>query len=83
MFYVTFCEKTSLTSCVTYIYWGQSKFCKQEKMNMHCPKCNSKKGIEIDMHSDGYAKDLLECNTCGTVWVERSSEIITVSRQAA
>jgi uncharacterized Zn finger protein len=50
---------------------------------MHCPKCNSKKGIEIDMHSDGYAKDLLECTSCGTLWLERFNEIITVSQQAA
>jgi uncharacterized Zn finger protein len=50
---------------------------------MHCPNCNSKKGIEIDMHSDGYAKDLLECNSCGTIWLERFNEIITVSKQAA
>ena len=50
---------------------------------MHCPKCNSKKGIEIDMHSDGYAKDLLECTTCGTVWLESCKEIITPCQQAA
>jgi uncharacterized Zn finger protein len=50
---------------------------------MHCPTCNDKKSIEIDMHSDGYAKDLLECTSCGTVWLERCNEIITVSRQAA
>jgi len=50
---------------------------------MHCPKCNSKKGIEIDMHSDGYAKDLLECTSCGTIWLEKYNEIITINRQAA
>ena len=50
---------------------------------MHCPQCNSKKGIEIDMHSDGYAKDILERTSCGTIWLEKSSEIIMISRQAA
>jgi len=50
---------------------------------MHCPHCNSKNGIEIDMHSDGYAKDLLECTSCGTIWLERCSEIIMVTQQAA
>ena len=50
---------------------------------MHCPKCNTQKGIEIDMHSDGYAKDLLECSACGTVWVEKSNEIISETQQAA
>jgi uncharacterized Zn finger protein len=50
---------------------------------MECPNCNTKKGIEIDMHSDGYAKDLLECSACGTVWLEKSREIVTICRQAA
>lgn len=49
---------------------------------MHCPKCNATKGIEIDMHSDGYAKDLLECNVCGTLWLEKAEQIITVSEAA-
>ena len=50
---------------------------------MHCPNCNSKKGVEIAMHSDGYAKDILECTSCGTIWLEKSREIITVARLAA
>ena len=50
---------------------------------MHCPHCNNEKGLEIDMHSDGYAKDILECNSCGTVWLEKFGEIIMASRQAA
>jgi len=50
---------------------------------MHCPVCNNKRGIEIDMHSDGYAKDILECASCGAIWLERMSEVIMVSRQAA
>ena len=49
---------------------------------MHCPKCNSQK-IEIDMHSDGYAKDILECTTCGTVWLESCGEIISLCQEAA
>jgi len=48
---------------------------------MQCPKCNSTK-VEIDMHSDGYAKDLLECTTCGTIWLEKMNEIITVKQAA-
>jgi hypothetical protein len=50
---------------------------------MNCPHCNNTKGIEIDMHSDGYAQDLLECTNCGTLWIEKSNEIISVSRKAA
>lgn len=50
---------------------------------MHCPNCNTKKSIEIHIHSDGYAKDLFECTSCGTLWLEKSDEIITVSKHAA
>jgi uncharacterized Zn finger protein len=50
---------------------------------MHCPNCNSKKGIEIDMHSDGYAKGLFECNSCGTIWLQKSDEIIPLHKHAA
>ncbi|WP_198419511.1 hypothetical protein [Geomonas oryzae] len=50
---------------------------------MECPHCSNKIGIEIDMHSDGYAKDLLECTSCGTIWLEKASKIITVNRKAA
>ena len=50
---------------------------------MHCPNCNNKKGIEIDMHSDGYAKDLLECTSCGTIWFESCGDVVTVCKQAA
>lgn len=50
---------------------------------MNCPHCDNKVGIEIDMHSDGYAKDLLECSSCGTVWLEKSKQIISVSKKAA
>jgi uncharacterized C2H2 Zn-finger protein len=50
---------------------------------MHCPKCNSTEGIEIDMHSDGYAKDLLECTACGALWLDRFGEIIHLNQQQA
>ena len=50
---------------------------------MNCPHCDNRNSIEIDMHSDGYAKDLLECTSCGTIWLERSKEIISVKRKAA
>lgn len=50
---------------------------------MHCPNCSSKKGVEIVMHSDGYAQDLLECTSCGAIWLEKFNEIISVSRKAA
>jgi hypothetical protein len=49
---------------------------------MICPHCNNKKHIEIDIHSDGYAKGLFECSSCGTVWLVKSEEIITVNKAA-
>lgn len=49
---------------------------------MHCPNCNGKKGVEIDIHSDGYAKGLFECTACGTVWLEKCDQIVTVKQAA-
>jgi hypothetical protein len=43
---------------------------------MKCPNCNNTKGVAIDIHSDGYAKEILECSSCGTVWLASGSEII-------
>jgi len=43
---------------------------------MKCPNCNDTKGVVIDIHSDGYAKQLLECSCCGTVWLGTDGEII-------
>jgi uncharacterized Zn finger protein len=65
------------------LYSGHNNNLATGENNMHCPKCNTTKGIEIDMHSDGYAKDLLECTACGSIWIEKSNEIITVTQQAA
>jgi uncharacterized Zn finger protein len=50
---------------------------------MKCPNCNTKKGLEMDLHSDGYAKGLFECTSCGTIWLQRTDEVITVNKQAA
>ena len=37
---------------------------------MLCPVCNNRNHNEIDLHSDGYAKDIIECTTCGTIWLD-------------
>lgn len=50
---------------------------------MNCPKCNTQTTIEIVMHSEGYAKDLLECNACGTIWRDSTKEIISETKKAA
>ena len=43
---------------------------------MMCPVCNSTTSIEIDMHSDGYAKDLMECANCEAIWFADTNEVV-------
>lgn len=42
---------------------------------MNCPACNSRYGIEVVMHADGYAKNLLECACCGSIWANMLEEV--------
>ncbi len=35
---------------------------------MECPICKNSHHVEIDTHSDGYAKNLQECGHCGALW---------------
>ncbi|MCD6526873.1 MAG: hypothetical protein J7K75_07790 [Desulfuromonas sp.] len=35
---------------------------------MKCPVCKNRKYAEQDLHSDGFAEDIVECAICGTVW---------------
>jgi len=39
-------------------------------MKCQCPVCKNVDHNEIDLHSDGYAKDIIECSTCGTIWLD-------------
>ncbi|CAG0988707.1 hypothetical protein [Geobacter sp.] len=50
---------------------------------MKCPICNDHTKIEIDMHSDGYADNLLECTTCGTIWIAGLEGIILLNNKVA
>lgn len=50
---------------------------------MKCPLCNNRLGIEIDMHSDGYADNLLECAVCGTIWLETPTGVILLNNKVA
>ena len=50
---------------------------------MKCPICSTNTSIEIDMHSDGYAKDLLECNSCGALWLNHFNEITLLNKMVA
>jgi len=35
---------------------------------MKCPVCKNTKVIEIDLHSDQFAEDIVECAICGSMW---------------
>ncbi len=50
---------------------------------MKCPICNSKTGIEIDMHSDGYARDIMECTCCNALWMVTTDDIILLNKNVA
>jgi transcription elongation factor Elf1 len=51
--------------------------------NMNCPICNSSTGIEIDIHSDGYAKDIVECTNCEALWLSDISGIVLLNKKVA
>lgn len=50
---------------------------------MHCPICNETTCLEIDIHSDGYAKDLVECTYCGALWLQEQDEIVLLNKKVA
>lgn len=35
---------------------------------MRCPVCNNREHVDIDLHSEGFAEDIIECGVCGAVW---------------
>ncbi len=35
---------------------------------MRCPVCHGHEQKEIDLHSDGFKEDIIECRLCGAVW---------------
>lgn len=50
---------------------------------MNCPICNSTTSIEIDIHADGYARDLIECANCGAIWLAHNEEIVLLNKKVA
>ncbi|SNB44697.1 hypothetical protein [Geobacter sp. DSM 9736] len=51
---------------------------------MKCPVCCSTTGIGIDMHSDGYADNLLECSDCEAVWLVTAEDgILLLDKKVA
>ena len=47
---------------------------------MKCPICKSATSIEIDLHSDGYAKDLIECANCDAIWLSNIDEPVLLNK---
>ncbi len=35
---------------------------------MKCPICKHQSFKAVDLHSEGFYADILECRVCGTVW---------------
>ncbi|NJC87770.1 MAG: hypothetical protein FIB02_04440 [Desulfuromonas sp.] len=33
-----------------------------------CPICHSVNRVQIDIHADGFARNLEECGVCGALW---------------
>jgi hypothetical protein len=50
---------------------------------MKCPICSNTTSIEIDMHSDGYARDLIECANCAAIWLNDGGSIVLLNKKVA
>lgn len=48
-------------------------------MEMECPVCKHKERAELDTHSDGFARDMIECGHCGALWTFK--EVKTIHRE--
>ncbi len=53
------------------------------RTTMNCPVCNSRDSIEVIMNAGGYAKNLLECASCGSIWASQIEEVEFVLRNCA
>jgi transcription elongation factor Elf1 len=45
---------------------------------MTCPNCHDTDHVEIDTHADGFAANLQECGSCGTLWTLRGDETLVI-----
>lgn len=52
---------------------------------MKCPVCKNQEYAQIDLHSDGFYEDIVECTVCGTVWSVNHGvqEVIRDSQRAS
>ncbi len=47
---------------------------------MNCPYCHHKNHLEIDLHADGFSKDLLECTECGAILEVNGQMLATIRK---
>lgn len=47
---------------------------------MNCPYCHHQNHLEIDLHADGFSKDLLECTECGAM-LEVNGQVLATIRK--
>lgn len=36
-------------------------------MNVECPVCGSTKGVEINLHTEGFARVIIDCTVCDSI----------------
>jgi transcription elongation factor Elf1 len=35
---------------------------------MKCPVCKNREVVDIDLHTEGFSEDIIECRICGSIW---------------
>lgn len=45
---------------------------------MNCPYCDHQDHLEINLHSDGFSADLLECSECGALLTTKGATLVSV-----
>jgi len=80
-FTMTFYKKRPCAHLPTDVLYNKKDMLRRRTMK--CPICNCTNSIEIDMHSDGYAKDLIECANCGALWLSQGEEIVLLNNKVA
>lgn len=45
---------------------------------MNCPYCDHQDHLEIDLHSDGFSADILECSECGALLAMKGNTLETI-----
>lgn len=52
---------------VTMIHGSTRDFTRPQS-TAECPICHCSNQIQVDMHADGFARNLEECGICGALW---------------